>query len=77
MAREIDHRGMNSLQFVSSLLTMQSRLTVRDAATQLVNAVNRVSAIAQVHSNFYSEPADNISCLGLSEVCRHSISVRP
>src|SRR3954453_22264482 len=48
MAREIDHRVMNSLQFVASLLTMQSRLATRDAATQLVDAANRVSAVAQV-----------------------------
>jgi two-component sensor histidine kinase len=70
MAREIDHRVMNSLQFVSSLLTMQSRLAARDAATQLVNAASRISAVAQVHRNFYSEPADKISCLGfLTRLC--------
>jgi two-component sensor histidine kinase len=70
MAREIDHRVMNSLQFVSSLLTMQSRLAAREAATQLVNAANRVSAVAQVHRNFYSEPTDKISCLSfLTRLC--------
>src|SRR3954451_2671256 len=70
MAREIDHRVMNSLQFVSSLLTMQSRLAARDAAAQLVNAANRVSAVAQVHRNFYSEPTNKTSCLGfLTRLC--------
>jgi two-component sensor histidine kinase len=70
MAREIDHRVMNSLQFVSGLLAMQSRLADGDAATQLVNAANRVRAVAQVHRNFYSEPADKISCLGfLTRLC--------
>lgn len=70
MAREIDHRVMNSLQFVSSMLTMQSRLVEGDATTQLVNAANRVSAVAQVHRNFYSEPADKISCLAfLTRLC--------
>jgi two-component sensor histidine kinase len=61
---------MNSLQFVSSLLTMQSRLAAQDAATQLVNAANRVSAVAQVHRNFYSHPTDKISCLSfLTRLC--------
>jgi hypothetical protein len=35
MAREIDHRVMNSLQFVSGLLAMQSRTTNGEAAAQL------------------------------------------
>jgi two-component sensor histidine kinase len=70
MAREIDHRVMNSLQFVSGLLAMQSRVAKGDAAMQLVNAANRVRAVAQVHRNFYSEPSDKISCLSfLRRLC--------
>ncbi|MDP9057566.1 MAG: GAF domain-containing protein [Pseudomonadota bacterium] len=64
MAKEIDHRVMNSLQFVSSLLSMQSRsLHDSDAVSHLQLAANRVAAVAQVHRNFYAEGADQTSCL--------------
>jgi two-component sensor histidine kinase len=37
---------------------------------QLVNAANRVSAVAQVHRNFYTEPSDRVSCVGfLRRLC--------
>lgn len=65
MAREIDHRVMNSLQFISSLLMMQSRVPdLADiAADQLQMAANRVAAVAQVHRNFYSDAAAEVSCI--------------
>ncbi|MEO6092465.1 MAG: histidine kinase dimerization/phosphoacceptor domain -containing protein [Novosphingobium sp.] len=64
MAREIDHRVMNSLQFVSSLLSMQSRSPGDgDTAAQLQQAANRVAAVAQVHRHFYAEGADATSCI--------------
>ncbi len=64
MAREIDHRVMNSLQFISGLLAMQSRAPdVADAASELRMAANRVAAVAQVHRNFYSDEADEVSCV--------------
>jgi two-component sensor histidine kinase len=65
MAREIDHRVMNSLQFISGLLAMQSRSPgVTDgAAEQLQMAANRVAAVSQVHRNFYSEAAEEVSCI--------------
>lgn len=84
MAREIDHRVMNSLQFVSSLLTMQSRAPgAAEAAEQLREAATRVAAVARVHRNFYSNETDEISCLeflsrlcaDLSEICGTSIQV--
>ena len=59
MAKEIDHRVMNSLQFVSALLAMQSRSPdVGEAATHLAQAANRVAAVAQVHRHFYADSAD-------------------
>jgi two-component sensor histidine kinase len=64
MAREIDHRVMNSLQFVSGLLAMQSRSPeVGEAAAHLQMAANRVAAVAQVHRHFYSDEASETSCI--------------
>ena len=65
MAREIDHRVMNSLQFVAALLTMQARVPgMTDAAGELKMAANRVAAVARVHRHFYSdEAAETVSCV--------------
>ena len=64
MAKEIDHRVMNSLQFVSGLLSMQSRsLDDVDASGHLQLAANRVAAVAQVHRHFLAEAADQASCI--------------
>ena len=84
MAREIDHRVMNSLQFVSGLLTMQSRSTdAADASAQLREAATRVAAVARVHRNFYSSDTEEVSCLtflsrlcaDLSEICGVEVEV--
>lgn len=72
MAREIDHRVMNSLQFISSMLTLQSRVpNLTDTAGQLQMAANRVAAVARVHRHFYSnEAAETVSCLTfLTRLC--------
>ena len=85
MAREIDHRVMNSLQFISGLLLMQSRSAQEaDASDVLQEAATRVAAVARVHRNFYSNETDEISCLtfltrlcsDLSEICGVPITVR-
>lgn len=84
MAREIDHRVMNSLQFVSGLLTIQSRATdTADASILLQEAATRVAAVARVHRNFYSNETDEVSCLAfltrlcsdLAEICGVTIEV--
>lgn len=71
MAKEIDHRVMNSLQFVSGLLSMQSRaLTDADAIGHLQLAANRVAAVAQVHRHFYTDAAEYTSCIAfLRRLC--------
>ena len=77
MAKEIDHRVMNSLQFVSSLLSMQSRSPeLGEAAHHLQLAANRVAAVAQVHRHFTAEGAETTSCLGfLRKLCSDLESV--
>jgi two-component sensor histidine kinase len=64
MAREIDHRVNNSLQFISAMLNMQSRLPDLPpaASVQLQMAANRVAAVARVHQNFYTD-ATAVSCI--------------
>lgn len=65
LAREIDHRVMNSLQFISGMLSMQSRsASPADAAAQLKTAADRVAAVARVHRHFYAEEAtEKVSCI--------------
>lgn len=81
LTREIDHRVMNSLQFVSALLTMHSRLPDAAAAQEhLVLAANRVAAVARVHRHFYTEAAEQVSCLDfIRRLCTDlsAISERP
>ncbi len=71
MGKEIDHRVMNSLQFVSGLLTMQSRSPdVGEAAAHLEIAAHRVAAVAQVHRHFYADAAEQVSCVAyLRRLC--------
>ena len=53
--RESDHRLMNDLQLVVSLLSLQSRTqTNADTAPHLSVAANRVAAIARVHRHLHS-----------------------
>ena len=84
LAREIDHRVMNSLQFVSSMLAMQGRSASPDSSAHLKQASDRVMVVARVHKHFYAnEPSDRVGCLqfiqricaDLSAVLGLSISV--
>lgn len=65
LAREIDHRVMNSLQFVSSLLAMQARVaSATDSSSELRKAADRVLAVSRVHKHFYAnEPSERVGCL--------------
>lgn len=62
LGREIDHRVMNSLQFVSGLLAMQAKTADSEAASQLGLAAARVNTVARVHRHFYLEEAIETTC---------------
>lgn len=63
MGHEIDHRVMNSLQFVASMLDMQGRSASHsEAAEQLAIAASRVSSVARVHRHFYLDEAVDSTC---------------
>jgi two-component sensor histidine kinase len=64
LAREIDHRVMNSLQQVSALLSLQSRGLDQAGAQQLKLASGRVAAVARVHQHIYQTGDDEaFGCL--------------
>jgi two-component sensor histidine kinase len=71
LAKEIDHRVMNSLQFVSTMLTMQGRSPGVLAADALRDAANRVGAVARVHRHSYAKDhrGDVSSAIYLGRLC--------
>lgn len=72
LAREIDHRVMNSLQQVSALLNLQSRdVDEEEAGRQLKLAATRVTAVARVHQHIFQRgDADTLGCLSyLQRLC--------
>jgi two-component sensor histidine kinase len=56
---------MNSLQFVSGMLSMQSRASGNpEVANHLSIAATRVGAVARVHRHFYlDKPSETVGCL--------------
>lgn len=78
LSRESDHRLLNGLQMIVSLLSMQSRAEENaDAAAHLSTAANRVAAIARVHRRLHSlDGAVDIAFKKfLSELCREYGSI--
>jgi two-component sensor histidine kinase len=54
LSKESDHRLLNGLQMIASLLFLQSRAAADpDARSQLVVAANRVGAMGQVHRRLH------------------------
>ena len=69
---EVDHRAMNSLQFVASLLQLQSRAAVLpETAEQLRAAGNRVLAVARVHRTFTINNGSGISSTDRVPILAH------
>jgi two-component sensor histidine kinase len=69
MAKEIDHRVTNSLQFISGMLMMQGRNSNSEAASGLQMAANRVAGILgtpiEVRGDEGNVPTTRIQPIGL------------
>ena len=78
MKSEVDHRVMNSLQFVSSLLQLQSRgVAAAETRQQLQAAAQRVMAVARTHRAFSAdETHDRVPIVAhLRELCEELSSI--
>jgi two-component sensor histidine kinase len=80
MSRESDHRLMNGLQMVSSLLSLQSREAQNaGAAEQLKIAANRVATIGSVHKRLHA--LDHVRTVELKEylenLCQDMMGILP
>jgi len=53
LAQEFEHRLVNSLQIIVSLLSLQSRTAGPEAAAQLTVAANRVASFGRVHHRLH------------------------
>jgi len=55
LSQESDHRLLNGLQMIVSLLSLQSRAAVSvEAASQLASAANRIATIGRIHRRLHS-----------------------
>lgn len=78
LRRESEHRLMNNLQMVVSLLSLQSRTEASaEAASHLSVAANRVAAIARIHRHLHSADGQQNVALKqyLNELCRDYTSL--
>jgi two-component sensor histidine kinase len=80
LRRESDHRLLNGLQMVASLLSTQSRLTKNsEAAAQLNSAANRVVIIGSVHRRLHA--LDCVESVELKQylenLCRDMVGMLP
>jgi two-component sensor histidine kinase len=53
LALEFEHRFVNGLQWITALLSLQSRITTPEAAEQLEIAARRVAAFGSVHRRLH------------------------
>jgi two-component sensor histidine kinase len=64
LLREVNHRVSNSLQLIASLLQFQSRSATPEAKGALIEAHNRVLAVAKVHRSLYT--SQNVQSVALN-----------
>lgn len=69
--RELQHRVANNMQFISSLLTLQSRRVPEEARRVLVDARQRVDVLSRIHRRL-TTPVSSDDDLGqmVEETCR-------
>ncbi|ACL61479.1 sensor histidine kinase [Methylobacterium nodulans] len=80
LLREVDHRVKNSLQLVSSMLTLQARqLPTGDAAKALDEACRRVASVAAAHEQLYRATASDRVDMSvfLRGICEALAATRP
>jgi two-component sensor histidine kinase len=80
LSRESDHRMLNGLQMIASVLSMQSRTTTNaETAAQLTAAANRVATIERVHRKLHR--LDRMQTVAfkafLEELCRDLSAIMP
>jgi two-component sensor histidine kinase len=63
LLREVNHRVSNSLPLIASLLQLQSRGSTSEVKDALLEAHNRVLAVAKVHRSLYT--SDNVQSVAL------------
>jgi two-component sensor histidine kinase len=63
LLREVNHRVSNSLQLIASLLQLQSRGSPPQVKDALIEAHNRVLAVAKVHRSLYT--SENVQSVAL------------
>lgn len=63
LLREVNHRVSNSLQLIASLLQLQSRGSKPEVKDALLEAHNRVLAVAKVHRSLYT--SENVQSVAL------------
>jgi two-component sensor histidine kinase len=73
LSQESDHRLLNGLQMIVSLLSLQSRASANaEVASQLATAADRVAAIGRIHRRLHSLDGVEVFTLKpyLEDLCR-------
>ena len=70
LSKESDHRLLNNLQMVVSLLSLQSRAAANaEAASQLAAAADRIATIGRMHQRLGLHYCDGIQSVAFKQFC--------